>query len=108
MNRRRGEGEEVSRDLKASVTATAPMVLVKSVSWRQARPAGARDTMPALLIRTSMRPWVERTWSTAKAMEVSEVTSSWRGETVPLMDRARREDTAASPRGREREQRRMW
>lgn len=87
INTTRGDEDEESREVKASVTMALLKVLTAKVLWYVARsPEPSRGAsrpeagqpsssmqMPALFIRTSRRPNFEEIKETALAMESSEV-----------------------------------
>lgn len=76
---RGGWGAALRSGMKASVVSAAPKVFTAKVSWKTWRRAegvrlvSGRET-PALLIRMSRWPNLERTSSAAAAMESSDVT----------------------------------
>lgn len=97
------------RGRKASVTASAPTQFVSRTSRKAARGEGFWENIPALLTRISMRPKVSRTCLAAASMEVSDVTSISRGETVPLVSgKLSSVLEAAVPLDISREPSRMW
>ena len=88
----------------------APRRLTSNVSLNLSVGEEEEVTMtPALLTRVSIRPNWDFTWVAAVEMEIEEVTSSSRGEIVPLVEgRARRVVIAAVAAGRDREERMTW
>jgi hypothetical protein len=97
------------RGRKASVTDTEPMTLTSKIFRYASRAFSQVVQIPALLTNTSILPYFSSTSFEAASTEVSSVTSSWMGETVPWME-GRKESVAAAawPLSGSREPRRIW
>ena len=102
--------------MNVSVIATWPNTFVSNIfamisrGERVAVSGLSSMAMAALFTSTSSLPNVLSTYCAAEEMLASEVTSSWMGVKMDVVvgHASRRAETAASPRGREREATRIW